>query len=163
METIAVAAWNPTQSGHSEWWGDEETVRRVLTYGAVGARPVGLADAGPRVRVEGAVTGALLGTSALQDLAADAAPARVTVALTVMTGSVTGARRVHTVHWGHTARATAVSVYHEQTAHQTSLFTSAAETPPPAKKPIWRGSAPVPDDGRWAAAWHYVPCFIGGW
>lgn len=73
-------------------------VKRVLTYGAVGSCPVGLADAGPRVGVEGAVTGALLWTSALQNLTVDPAPARVTVALTVMTGSVTGARWVHTVH-----------------------------------------------------------------
>lgn len=87
-------------------------VKRALTYGAVGSGPVGLADAGPRVGVEGAVTGALLWTSALQNLAADPSPARVTVALTVMTGSVTGARRVHTVHWEHTARTTALSVYH---------------------------------------------------
>lgn len=73
-------------------------VKRALTYGAVGPCPVGLADAGSRVGVEGAVTGALLWTSALQDFAADPAPARVTVALTVMTGSVTGACRVRTVH-----------------------------------------------------------------
>lgn len=46
--------------------------------------------------------GALLGTSALEDLAADAPPARVAVALSVMTGSMTGARRVQTVHCGRT-------------------------------------------------------------
>lgn len=69
-----------------------------LTYGAVGSRPVDLADAGSGVGVEGAMTGALLRTSALQNLTADPPPARVTVALTVMTGSVTGARRVHAVN-----------------------------------------------------------------
>lgn len=69
-----------------------------LTYGAVSACPAGLADAGARVGVEGAVTGALLRTVALHDLTADPSPARVTVALTVMTGSMTGARRVQTVH-----------------------------------------------------------------
>lgn len=69
-----------------------------LTDGAVGARPVGLADAGPRVGVEGAVAGALLRTSALQDLAAGAPPARVAVALAVVTGPVGGARRVGAVH-----------------------------------------------------------------
>ena len=73
-------------------------MKSALTYGAVGAGPVGLTDAGPRVGVEGAVTGALLWTSALQDLAADPSPARVTVALTVMTGAVARARRLHTVH-----------------------------------------------------------------
>lgn len=66
----------------------------TLTYGAVGPRPVGVANAGPRVGAEGAVIGALLRTSALQDLAADAPPARVAVALAMMTGSVTGARGV---------------------------------------------------------------------
>lgn len=66
----------------------------TLTYGAVGPRPVGVANAGPRVGAEGAVIGALLWTSALQDLAADAPPARVAVALAVMTGSVTGAHGV---------------------------------------------------------------------
>lgn len=69
-----------------------------LTYGAVGPRPVGLADAGPRVGVEGAVAGALLRTSVLEDLAADPSPARVTVALAVMTRSMAGALWVHTVH-----------------------------------------------------------------
>lgn len=73
-------------------------VTRDLTYGAVGPCPVGLTDASSRVGVEGAVTGALLWTSALQDFAADPAPARVTVAVTMMTGSVTGALRVYTVH-----------------------------------------------------------------
>lgn len=73
-------------------------MKHVLTYGAVGSCPVGLADAGSRVGVEGAVTGALLWTSALQNLTVDPTPAWVTVALTVMTGSVTGACRVHTVH-----------------------------------------------------------------
>lgn len=97
--------------------------KQVLTYGAVGSRPVGLADAGSWLRVEGAVTGALLRTSALQDLAADAAPAWVTVALTVMTGSVAWARRVHAVHWGRTVRVTLMSVYHFKTGYQTYLFT----------------------------------------
>lgn len=73
-----------------------------LTYGAVGSGPVVVADAGSRLGAEGAVIGALLGTSALQDLAADAPPARVAVALSVMTGSVTGARGVQTVHCGRT-------------------------------------------------------------
>lgn len=44
------------------------------------------------------MAGALLWTSALQNLTADPSPARVAVALTVMAGSVTGALRVHTVH-----------------------------------------------------------------
>lgn len=76
--------------------------KQNLTYGAVGSGPVVVADAGSRLGAEGAVIGALLGTSALQDLAADAPPARVAVALSVMTGSVTGARGVQTVHCGHT-------------------------------------------------------------
>lgn len=76
----------------------EEAAERVLTYGAVGAGPVGLADAGPGLGVEGAVAGALLRTRALQDLTAHAAPARVTVALPVVAGAVAGALRVHTVH-----------------------------------------------------------------
>lgn len=66
----------------------------VLTYGAVGPCPVGVTDTGSRVGVEGAVIGALLRTSALQDLTADPSPAWVTVALTMMAGSVTGAHRV---------------------------------------------------------------------
>lgn len=73
-------------------------MKHILTYGAVGSRPVGLAHAGSRVGVEGAVAGALLGTRALQNLTADPAPARVTVALAVVTGSVTRTRRVHAVH-----------------------------------------------------------------
>lgn len=73
-------------------------IKLVLTNGAVGAGPVGLADADPRVRVEGAVTGALLRTGALQDVTADPAPAGVTVALAVVTGSMTRAHRVQTVH-----------------------------------------------------------------
>lgn len=77
---------------------DREERKCFLTYRAVGPRPLGFADAGPRIGVERAVTGALLWTSALQNLTADPSPARVTVALTMMTGSVTGARRVHTVH-----------------------------------------------------------------
>lgn len=87
-------------------------MKHVLTYGAVGSCPVGLADACSRVGVEGAVTGALLWTSALQDLTADPSPARVTVAVTMMTGSVAGALRVHTVHLGHTMRTTVGLVYH---------------------------------------------------
>lgn len=71
---------------------DQNKVKCVLTYGAVGPCPVGLTDADSRVGVEGAVTGALLWTSALQDLTADPSPARVTVALTMMTGSMTRAR-----------------------------------------------------------------------
>ena len=67
-------------------------MKHVLTYGAVGPCPVCLTDAGSRVGVEGAVTGALLWTSALQDLTADPSPAWVTVALTMMTGSMTRAR-----------------------------------------------------------------------
>lgn len=76
----------------------ERKRKSVLTYGAVGTCPVRLADAGSRVGVEGAVTGALLWTSALQDLTTDPSPAWVTVALAMMTGSVTRARRVRTVH-----------------------------------------------------------------
>lgn len=69
----------------------EKEKKRFLTYGAVGSGPLVVADAGSRLGAEGAVIGALLGTSALEDLAADAPPARVAVALSVMTGSVTGA------------------------------------------------------------------------
>lgn len=72
---------------------NEMKVKSVLTYGAVGPCPVGLTDADSRVGVEGAVTGALLWTSGLQDITADPSPARVTVALAMMTGPVTGA------HW----------------------------------------------------------------
>lgn len=78
--------------------GKKAKKKPVLTYGAVSAGPVGLADAGPRVRVEGAVTGALLWTSALQDITADPSPAGVAVALAVVTGSMAGAHRVQTVH-----------------------------------------------------------------
>lgn len=81
-------------------------IKPVLTYGAVRAGPVGLADADPRVRVEGAVTGALLWTSALQDITADPSPAGVTVALAVVTGSMTRAHGVQTVHYRHTCRDT---------------------------------------------------------
>lgn len=81
--------------------GKYNSIKPVLTYGAVRTRPVGLADADSRLRVEGAVTGALLRTSALQDVAADPSPAGVTVALAVVTGSVAGAHRVQTVHWRH--------------------------------------------------------------
>lgn len=70
----------------------------LLTYGAVGSRPVGLTDAGSRVCAEGAVAGALLWTGALQDLTADPTPAWVTVALSMMTGSVAGTLGVHTVN-----------------------------------------------------------------
>lgn len=78
--------------------GKYQSIKPVLTYGAVSAGPVGLADADSRVRVEGAVTGALLRTSALQDVAADPSPAGVTVALAVVTGSMARAHRVQTVH-----------------------------------------------------------------
>lgn len=81
--------------------GKYQSIKPVLTYGAVSAGPVGLADADSRVRVEGAVTGALLRTSALQDVAADPSPAGVTVALAVVTGSMARAHRVQTVHWRH--------------------------------------------------------------
>lgn len=75
-----------------------------LTYGAVGSCPVGLTDAGTRFCVEGAVAGALLWTSALQDFTVDSTPAWVTVAFTVVTGTMAGAGRVHAVHWGHRTR-----------------------------------------------------------
>lgn len=78
--------------------GDEKKVKHVLTYGAVRPCPVGITDAGSRVRVEGAVIGTLLRTSAFQDLAADPSPAWVTVALTMMTGSMTGAQWVQAIH-----------------------------------------------------------------
>lgn len=83
------------------FWGSQKN-QTILTYGAVGAGPLVVADAGSRLGAEGSVIGALLGTSALEDLAADAPPARVAVALSVMTGSVAGARGVQTVHCGHT-------------------------------------------------------------
>lgn len=76
--------------------------KQLLTYGAVGSGPLVIADAGSRLGAEGAMIGALLGTSALEDLTADAPPARVAVALSVMTSSVTRARGVQAVHCGHT-------------------------------------------------------------
>lgn len=98
---------------------NEKKKKQALTYGAVGSGPLVVADAGSRLGAEGAVIGALLGTSALEDLAADAPPARVAVALSVMTGSVTGARGVHAVHCGHTRTHTGVS---SQTQHQSRCF-----------------------------------------
>lgn len=89
----------------------------ILTDGAVGSGPLVVADAGSRLGAERAVIGALLGTSALEDLAADAPPAWVAVALSVMTGSVTGARRVQTVHCEDTH--TGVSF---ETEHQSCSF-----------------------------------------
>lgn len=97
------------------FWGNtnkDKEKKQALTYGAVGSGPLVVADAGSRLGAEGAVIGALLGTSALEDLAADAPPARVAVALSVMTGSVTGARGVHAVHCGHTRTHTVSALRH---------------------------------------------------
>ena len=74
------------------------TVVDVLTQGAVGPGPVLVASAGAALGVVRPVSGALVGTHGLGQLAAGPAPAGLTVTLAVDTHAVGRAAGVDAVH-----------------------------------------------------------------
>lgn len=72
--------------------------RRSLTHGAVGSHPVGVTAAEAGVWYEGAVAVALVRALGPGQLAVQAPPAGLAVALPVHADAVVGARRVQAIH-----------------------------------------------------------------